>query len=183
MSISATGSFISQDTIDEWMQAHVSDAYSEMRTGMDVSGHRSDAESALNNIKAKLAAAKNNGGQTDGHLADDMQNALDQYGDVAGVKEVLGAMLSTVSDEHVVKATNDDVDARQDMPPIKLSGQQVDDWTNQISDVVDGLGRDDQLGMIHLNTLTSHINQAEQLATAIEDSRSKTLDAIINRIG
>ena len=183
MSITATTSFVSHDAIDAWMQAKVGDAYNEMGQGMDVSGHRGDAEKALNDIKAKLAAAKTNGGETDGHLYEDIQNVIDAYGDVSGVTKALGAMTPTVSDENVSSLTSGDGDAHHDLPPIKLSDKQIDDWTKQLGDVVDGLGKDDQLGMIHLNQLNSHINQTEQIASAITDSRNKTLDAIINRIG
>ncbi|MEO6603560.1 MAG: hypothetical protein ABIQ16_26995 [Polyangiaceae bacterium] len=183
MSISATHSFLSHDTIDAWMQARVGDAYAEMGAGMDVSGHRADAENALNAISAKLAAAKTNGGKTDGHLFEDIQNVMDAYGDVPGVAEALKAMIPTVSDEHVSSVQSGDNGNRSELPPIKLSDRQIDDWTKQVGDVVDGLGKADQLGMIHLNQLNSHINQTEQIASAITDSRNKTIDAIINRIG
>ncbi len=52
-----------------------------------------------------------------------------------------------------------------------------------MTDAVDGLSQDDHLGMLNLNQLNSHINQTEQIASALIDSRNKNLDSIINRIG
>ncbi len=43
--------------------------------------------------------------------------------------------------------------------------------------------KDDQLGLLKLNQLNSHINQTEQIASALIDSRNKSMDSIINRIG
>ena len=184
MSISTPStSYISHDTIDAWMQMKVGDAYSEMREGMDVSGSRADAEQALNGIKAKLAEAKNNGGKTDGNLSEEVTNVLQEFGAVPGVKEALNPILEVASDEHVSSTTGGGSGTTTALPPIKLSSAQVDAWTSAINDTVDALGKQDQLGMIHLNALNSHINQTEQLASALIDSRNKTTEAIINRIG
>ena len=44
-----------------WMQMKTSDAYSDIKDGMDTSGHRTDAEKALNGIKNQLLQLKTNG--------------------------------------------------------------------------------------------------------------------------
>ena len=48
---------------------------------------------------------------------------------------------------------------------------------------VDALGRDDQLELIQINSLSSAINQAAQLASNLLSSSNQTENAIIGNIG
>jgi len=202
MSISATGSsYISHDTIDAWMEMKLNDAYTDMRAGMDTSGHRTEAEKALNGIKNQLLQMK-----TDGKDASEvtaaMHQAIEQFGDeFPDVKKTLEGFVATL-DQRAADATKAaesptyettyDADGNPvyiEFPPthcpapVHLEDKEIETWTGSIGDAVDGLGKDDQLGLLNLNQLNSHINQTEQIASALVDSRNKSMDSIINRIG
>jgi len=202
MSISATSSsYISHDTIDAWMQSKTEEAYSDMRAGMDTSGHRTDAEKALNGIKNQLLQMKTNGKDAS-EVTDAVNEAIEQFGDeFPDVKEALAGLAETLNGR--AKDAHDAAEAPTQIPttddqsnttwtegppthcpkPVYASEKEIDAWTSGITDAVDGLGKDDQLGLLRLNQLNSHINQTEQIASALIDSRNKTMDSIINRIG
>jgi hypothetical protein len=202
MSISSTGSnYISPDTIDAWMAMKTEDAYGQMRAGMDTSGHRTDAEKALNGIKNQLLQMKTNGKDAS-EVTAAIHQAIDQFGDeFPDVKTTLEGMASTLdaradaaaqaaNSETVVESTDADGNpivfhfpATHQPGPVQLDSKEIDAWTSSIGDAVDGLGKDDQLGLLNLNQLDSHIKQTEQVGSALIDSRNKTLDSIINRIG
>ncbi len=81
MSISATGNnYISQDTIDAWMASKLDDAYADMRTGMDTSRHRVDAEKALNHVKSLFAQMKNDGTDAS-EVTAAVNDTIKQFGD------------------------------------------------------------------------------------------------------
>ncbi|MEI9941477.1 MAG: hypothetical protein WDO69_30015 [Pseudomonadota bacterium] len=202
MSIGATGSnYISHDSIDAWMEMKLDDAYGEMRAGMDTSGHRTDAEKALNGIKSQLLQSKTNGKDAS-EVTAAMHQAIDEFGDeFPDVKKALEGFVETLDKrsadafkaaESPTYTSGTDADGNQitvEVPPshspapVYIDTKEVDDWTTGIGNAVDGLGKDDQLGLLNLNQLNSHINQTEQIASALMDSRNKTLDSIINRIG
>ena len=199
MSINATGdSYISDATFDAWMETKLNDAYTDMRKGMDVSTQRGDAQKALNEIKNQLLQMKTNG--KDAHdVTAAMHAAIDKFSEAfPDVKKTLGEFADTLDrrgadaaaaaaaasaphfDQYgcwVVPLTPVSPD------PVKLDEKEIDNWTKAIGDTVDAFGKEDQLGLLSLNQLNSHINQTENIRSALSDSRNKTTDAIINRIG
>jgi hypothetical protein len=186
MSIAPTTNYMSHDFIDAWMESRTEQTYGDMRDAMDASGHRTDAEKALNDIKSDLANIKNNGGNTTTAFEDKVNEAISEYSDVPGFADSLRDLSQTLGDAHV-SSTNGTDDSTTVISGggdgIQLDGSKIDGWSTSISDCVDYLGKQDQLGTINLNQLNSQINQTENIASAIKDSRSKTAESIINRIG
>jgi len=199
MSISASGSnYISNANYDDWLQSKLEDAYGEIRQGMDVSGHRTDATKALNTIKNELLQMKTNGKDAS-EVTAAIHQAIEEFGEeFPDVKKALGEFADSLDQraKAAIDASNlptTEFDSSNDTvrvvppthipEPVKLSDKEIDDITNSIKDTVDGFGKDDQLGLIHLNQLNSRINQTENLFSSLSDSRNKTIDAIINRIG
>ncbi|MEI9954015.1 MAG: hypothetical protein WDO74_34815 [Pseudomonadota bacterium] len=201
MSISATSSnYISQDTIDTWMQTKLGDAYSDIRKGMDTSGHRTDAEKALNDIKNKLLQMKTNGKDAS-EVTAAMNKAIEQFSEeFPDVKKVLQGFADTLNQraadarqaaespqsgwethgEESVYVTHPPTHHPE---PVHIDEKEIDSWTTGITDAVDALSKEDQLGLLNLNQLNSHIGQTENIASALMDSRNKVIDGIINRIG
>ncbi len=66
--------------------------------------------------------------------------------------------------------------------PVKLTKEDSDTWTKEIGDTVDGLGKQDQLGLINIQEFNSQINQTKQIASALMDAADKAANAIISHI-
>jgi hypothetical protein len=201
MSISATN-YLSSSSIDAWMEQKTDALYGQMRESMDTSNRRADAENALNDIKAKLLAAKDSGGDA-ADVRAAINETLAEYKDVPEVAEALQPLAKTLTDKYAAAANQPASQplagyggggrgssySSQTVPPsltaapqVKLDGSQIDDMTKTIGDAVDGLGKQDQLGLINIQELNSEINQAKQIASALLDAASKSADAIISHI-
>jgi len=203
MSITATN-YLSSSSIDAWMEQKTDSLYGQMRDSMDTSNRRADAENALNDIKAKLLAAKDSGSDAD-EVRAAINNALAEYKDVPEVRETLQPLADTLTTKYqaAIDAAKGWVGtlpnngsgahgtynysqpshtAPHDPAPVKLSKDEVDDMTKTVGDAVDGLGKQDQLGLINIQELNSEINQAKQIASALLDASSKSADAIISHI-
>jgi hypothetical protein len=210
MSINATSSYMSNADILAWMETKTEGLYGHMRDAMDVANTRSDAESALDDVKAELQNAKNNGGDATA-VTQAINDALAKYKDVPEVAEVLQPMADKLNGEYA-KAAKDaataqataaalsntpnpggaagmvlqaEIDqANRDSKPraIKLDSNDVDNWAKQIGDKVDALGKQDQLGLIQIQEFNSQLNQAKQTASALMDAADKSSSNIINHI-
>ncbi|MEO7036672.1 MAG: hypothetical protein ABI548_22180 [Polyangiaceae bacterium] len=190
MSINATTNYMSASTIDQWMERKTEGLYGNMRGAMDESNTRADAEQALNDIKAKILNAQKDG--TDARdLQKEIADTMKQYGDIPEVTKTL-TPIETDLTKRIAKADgpqtygNDLASVTlQPTPgqiPVTLSKDDSDNWTKEIGDTVDGLGKQDQMGMINIQEFNSQINQAKQIASALLDAADKSANAIINHI-
>lgn len=68
-------------------------------------------------------------------------------------------------------------------PPLKVSSEDADRWSNKIKDKIDTLGKQDQLGMVHLQDLNGQLNRAKDVASALMASADKAADNIVSHIG
>jgi hypothetical protein len=186
MSISATTNYMSSETIEAWMEQKTEGLYGQMGDAMDVSNRRAAAEQEMTHIKGMLADAKNNSGDVTA-VNEEINNALDEYKDVPELVQTLGAVsqgLSLARDSTAApsKDTGGYIEASPASSVIKASSGQIDDWTKTIGDTVDGLGKQDQLGLINIQEFNSQINQAKQIASALMDASDKAANAIISHI-
>lgn len=205
MSINAAGSsnFISNEAILTWMQEKTDGIYGHLRDSMDTSNARAHAEDALNTIKAKIIETKNHGGDAS-EVRQVMKDALTEYKDIPEIGEVLGPLAKDLDakfdqadlDYKNNQAQADSYDAAgdadsqeyarqlRDIPhaTVTISSGQVDDWTKEISDKVEGLAKQDQLGLITIQEFNAQLNQARQTASALIDAADKSASSIINHI-
>jgi hypothetical protein len=205
MSISATSDYMSSASIEAWMEQKTSSLYQQMGDAMDSSNRRADAETALNDIKAKILATKDNGGNA-GDLQAEINTTLQEYKDLPEVTKVLQLLADKLAEQAAPPPASPAPSGTQSgwswswsgstsqvsaalraalQPPvaIKVSSDEADAWSKSIGDTVDGFSRQDQLGMINIQEFNSEINQAKQIASALMDSSSKTNDNIISHIG
>ena len=198
MSINASTNYMSSSSIEAWMETKTEDLYGSMRGAMDESNNRADAEQALNDIKAKIQNAQKDGTDATA-LQQEISDTLKQYQDVPELVKVL-----TPIEADLTTRTNAAVDAANQpahglwqtvnvitqttgpgtgVPaPVKLSQSDSDTWTKEIGDTVDGLGKQDQLGLINIQEFNSQINQTKQIASALLDAADKASNAIISHI-
>ncbi|MEP7053003.1 MAG: hypothetical protein ABJB12_21745 [Pseudomonadota bacterium] len=190
MSINASTNYMSSSSIEAWMEQKTEDLYGSMRGAMDTSNTRADAEQALNNIKAAILNAQKNG--TDAReLQTAIADTLKQYGDIPEVIKVL-TPIETDLTQRIAKADGPQtygkdfyqrtIQPKPGQIPVKLEKGDSDNWTQEINDTVDGLGKQDQLGMINIQEFNSQINQTKQIASALMDAADKAANAIISHI-
>ena len=202
MSINTSPSnYISNQEILTWMQEKTDGIYGHMRSEMDTSNQRARAEDALNDIKAKILELKTNGGNTD-DLRLAINDTLDQYPDIPEVAKVLQPFATDLNGRHELMLENQMKVAayqaqktttpnnaranapppRLDTSPVKLSSDQIENWTKDITAKVENLSKQDQLGLINLQEFNAQLNQAKQTASALMDAADKSANAIINHI-
>lgn len=204
MSINAASTnYMSNASIEAWMEQKTEDIYGKMRDAMDTSTHRADAENALNDVKSKFLEMKANGSN-----ADDVRALIDEAKKTVGVEfpeatKALEDLSSTLDSKYsaALKAaytpattvyestgsgnnmTGRTVPGHQGTPaPVILSKDELDAFSTKLGNVVDGMGKADQLGMINIQEFNAQLNQAKQTASALMDSADKSASAIINHI-
>jgi len=69
-----------------------------------------------------------------------------------------------------------------ELPPVKISKEDAERWTKKITDKVDTLGKQDQLGMIHLQEFNAQLNRTKDTASALMASADKAADNIVAHI-
>jgi hypothetical protein len=199
MSIYATsGNYISNASIQEWMETRTDALYGKMRDAMDASTERANAEDQLNDLKAQILELKTNGKDAS-ELRTEMHTVLDKYGaEFPEVGKALNDLATTLDDKYAaaLKAawvparasgahsnSSTVIPAHQGTPdPVKLNPDEIDNWSKQIGGVVDGLSKQDELGILNIQELNAEVNQAKQTASALMDAADKSANVIINHI-
>jgi hypothetical protein len=193
---SSSTNYMSNASILAWMETKTDAIYGRMRDAMDVSTRRGDAEDALNTVKAQLIDLKTNGGDT-AEVRQTMNEVLKDFKDVPEVTEVLQSLADKLNSLHgdhqfpeYARVAEGFVQGHLMLPaalapsagPVRISTEQVNDWSKAIEEKVDGMGKKDQLGMINIQEFNAQLNQAKQTASALMDSSNKSADAIISHI-
>ena len=212
MSIHASGSnFISNAAILVWMQEKTDGIYGHMREAMDTSNTRAGAEDALNTIKGKLGdlKAKN---ATPEEVQDLINQAMHDFPDVPEVAKVLGPYSDDLSAQvraatigvqgarwqlqaleaeasrsgsAIPSYTAARIAALREEAtpkPLSIGSDKADSWAKNIGTTVEGLGKQDQLGLINIQEFNAQLNQAKQTASALMDAADKAANSIINTI-
>jgi hypothetical protein len=197
MSINPTSNYMSNANIMEWMQEKTGDLYGNMATAMSSADRNSDAEAALNKIRGDIANTKVSG--NDGlAIRDEVNDALQKYGDIPGVADSLQSIANKLNGDYETSQWTTtavgvmDADGAfqqtgtattRTTPVVKISPDEVDSWTKSIDNTVSDLGKSDQLALINIQEMNSEINQAKQTASALMDSANKSSNDIISHIG
>jgi len=208
VTINTSGSnYMSNATIMEWMELKTENLYTKMRDAMDTSNNRVAAEDALNDIKGKIDDLKASG--ADAHeLRQMVSDTIAQYGEeFPEVGKVLQPIADELSDRYKpVPATHQQTSSNNlpgvrsgNVAPnsggsgtkpapltaprtVKISSEDAERWTKQISDNVDTLGKQDQLGMVHLQDFNAQLNRTKDMASALMASADKAADNIVAHI-
>ncbi|HTA92161.1 MAG TPA: hypothetical protein VK745_21425 [Polyangiaceae bacterium] len=209
MSISATSNYMSNTDILAWMETKTDGLYGQLRDEMNGADTSSDAEAALDKIKADLANTKTDGNNS-AVIHDEVNDALTRYKDVPGVADVLqpiadklndqygtsdpvnvmpgpmsisGAIVSTSINSAYAQA-HPNVSLAQEIGPkqFAIASDDVDAWTKNIDGTLTNLGSKDQLSLIDIQEVNSELNQAKQTASALMDAADKSATAIIEHI-
>ncbi len=203
MSINASTNYMSSSSIEAWMETKTEDLYGSMRSAMGESNNRANAEQALNEIKADILNLQQNGGDVT-ELQKKLNDTLEQYKDVPELVTVLQPIANNINDRMGAaslaaaspptltvqaynrssgSATTISLPAPAANPqPVTIDKPTSDNWSSEIGNTVDGLGKQDQLGLINIQEFNSQINQTKQIASALMDAADKAANAIISHI-
>jgi hypothetical protein len=138
-----------------------------------------------------ILEAKTNGGDPK-QVQEEIQAALHEYKDCPELTQTLQPLADQLTSMYkaaqppprpLVSTSGRSSAPPPNPPPAKISSDQVDAWSKVIGDTVDGLGKQDQLGLINIQELNSQINQAKQVASALLDATDKSANSIISHIG
>lgn len=165
--------YISDDNLLLWLAEKQNGLYGDLRELMDTSKARSKLMEDLSHIKERLDRQES----APEDLRAEMELLLSSYAGSpfeAELEELFRPML----DELEIALT-----LERGYSPVPLSDQQAEDFSKTIESKIDALGRDDQLALIQIQSLTSDINQAAQLASNLLSSSNQTENTIVGNIG
>ncbi len=190
MSISPTTSYVSNDSIIAWMETKTSGEYASLSDSMDLANTRADQEQTLNDIKELIVSSKTNGGDAK-DLRAAVSDALQKYEDDPEMTKALQPISDSIekaysdaegSSSTTSTSTSGDTSNNAITTTVTINDDQRKAWGDDIDAALDPMGKQDQLGMIDIQQMTSEINQAKQIASAILDSADSAAKAIINHI-
>lgn len=96
------------------------------------------------------------------------------------------AQLPNLSGRDYEKASNEIAALKEKQgtppPPLTISDDKIDGWSDAIKSEVDGLGKADQLSLVNIQEYNAQLNQAKQTASALMDAADKSANAIISHI-
>jgi hypothetical protein len=168
--------YVSDENLMLWLAEKQSGLYADLQDRMDLSGQRNKIMEDLSHIRERIE-----GGDISPEQAHaEMTAIIESYRGTpfeSGLEELFRPMLDRIEEalsssngfEHL-KDIFDGVDA------VKALG-------DSIKSKVDALGHDDQLELVRIQSLSSDINQASQLASNLMASSNQAANAILGNIG
>ena len=163
--------YISDENLLVWLAQKQDGLYGELRDHMDTSRARSKLMADLNHLKGALDEGMNSD-----EAKAEMEQMLEQY---AGTP--FEAELNEIFAEPLAHLQNlSDVDrAGAEF----FSDSFLERLSTSIQSKVEELGRDDQLELIEIQSLTADIREASQLASNLVASSSQAANTIVGNIG
>jgi hypothetical protein len=150
--------FISDENLLLWLAQKQDGLYGELRDNMDMSRERSKLMEDLAHLQAGITG----GSITRDNIAEELRPLLDAYaGTPLGreLEETFGPMLATLAE-----------------------GGEPGSFQDTIQGTIDALGRDDQLALIEIQSLTADIREAAQLASNLLSSSNQAASSIVGNI-
>jgi hypothetical protein len=169
--------YISDENLLLWLAEKQDGLYADLHERMDLSRDRSKLMEDLSHIKERIEA----GNLTPQQAYDEVTALLQSYeGSPFGpaLEALFGPLLDDLGR---ALPTSDGVFAEAAALPLSI--EQAKEIADSIKSHVDALGRDDQLALIEIQSLTADINQAAQLASNLLSSSNQTQNAILGNIG
>ena len=164
--------YISDDNLLLWLAEKQDGLYADLRDEMDLSRARNKIIEDLSYIKARAE----DGELSPRELHAEMTALFDAYRGTPlepVLQEVLGEEVAELGAALQTDSTSD----------FLRSVIEAWDLPERIQSKIDSLGKDDQLALIRINSLSSDINQAAQLASNLLSSSNQTANGIVGNIG
>jgi hypothetical protein len=167
--IARESNYISDESLLLWLAEKTGDKYGELHDAMDVSRRRSKLIEDLSHIKTMADR-----GATQEEVAAELTKLLEAYRGTEFEQELYefaAPLIAGAMPERLQEA----IESFADVSNEHLS--------QALQSKIDALGRDDQLALIQIQSLTADIREAQQLASNLMSSSSQAANAIIGNIG
>jgi hypothetical protein len=164
--------YISDENLLLWLADKQDGLYADLRDRMDSSRARSKAMEDLAHIKQRVER----GEMSPAELHAEITALIESYRGTPlepALEEIFGPKLEELG--RALQESSMVGGARQIIDAAALSAA--------IQSKIDALGRDDELALIEIQSLTADINQAAQLASNLLSSSNQTANAILGNIG
>jgi hypothetical protein len=161
--------FISDESLLLWLAQKQDGLYGDLRDHMDMSRERSKLILDLSHLKENIDS-----GQSPEQIREQVEQILQSYGDTPYADDLEKLFQSFFGAF--------EIDAELRMPVISMADKETADLSAAIQSTVDSLGRDDQLELIQIQSLTADIREAGQLASNLLSSSNQTANAIVGNI-
>jgi hypothetical protein len=167
--------YISDDGMLAWLAAKQEGLYGELRDRMDTSEARSKLIEDLTNLKTYLGSEQ-----------------VSKEGMATRIAALLQAYEGTPFEAEIEELLKPPIEAAGSsiaaveygaVDELNISKKGRENLSQAIEGKTDALGRNDQLELIRINSLSSDINQAAQLASNLLSSSNQTANTIVGNIG
>ena len=149
----------------------------EMTEAMRIADLRSQMAGDLADIKAHLEHANGNLEEMP-DVAKELQAFMDKYEGEPALDDVTSTV-GNVRDDVCLRVSNA-AKAGEDI--VAYQPDEIEWFTNDISEKLDAAGTNDQLAMIHIKQLNDNINNSSGMVSGIIESRQNSTASIINNI-
>lgn len=166
--VAPESNYMSDEAMLLWLAEKTDGKYGELRDAMDTSRRRSKLIEDLAYIK-NLA----DGGATQAEVAAELTKLVDAYRGTEFEQE-LYEFAAPLVEGALPEPIETAVDSFAE-----ISNEQ---FSQALESKIDALGRDDQLALIQIQSLTADIREAQQLASNLMSSSSQAANAIVGNI-
>jgi hypothetical protein len=186
--------YISDENLLVWLAQKQDGLYGELRDHMDMSRARSKLMADLSNLKTELDAgiepeeakaeietllASYAGTEFEAELTELFAGPLAQYAGTEPEAETAEVFGVSVGLENPMGMQDTEALVREHVTLPALTEQ----LSSSIQNKIDQLGRDDQLELIQIQSLTADIREASQLASNLVASANQASNTIVGNIG
>jgi hypothetical protein len=174
--IDASGRCFNNGELMLWLAEHMGKVGEEIRNEMCNAEERVEAMNDMSDLKTAL-----NDYLQGNHPEDlaEIEAFLAKHADNPFLKDVVGLLTEASS---ALKSAINEEDAKFLPGWVAKVNQTIPAAIGAMQSKIDGLAKDDQLGMIRLQDATSRSNQAMQMASSVMASRNGAALAVIGNI-
>jgi hypothetical protein len=166
--------YLSDEALLLWLAEKTDGKYGELRDAMDTSRRRSKLIEDLSHVKNMIDR-----GATNEEVALELTSLLEAYRGTEFEQELYEFAAPLVNDQ---LATLTWAEFMAALDTYGFEHFDKDHLAEAFQSKIDALGRDDQLALITIQSLTADIREAQQLASNLMSSSSQAANAIIGNI-
>jgi hypothetical protein len=171
--VAPESNYVSDESLLLWLAEKTDGQYGELRDAMDTSRRRSKLIEDLGHVKTMADR-----GASNEEIALELAALFEAYRGTEFEQELYEFAAPLVNDE-LAKNLGESTSALLTGGMKPLSNEQL---SEVLQNKMDALGRDDQLALVTIQSLTADIREAQQLASNLMSSSSQASNAIIGNI-
>lgn len=166
--------YVSDESLLLWLAEKTEGKYGELRDAMDTSRRRSKLMEDLGHIKSMVDR-----GASNEEIAHELANLLEAYRGTELEHELYAFAAPLVNEDLALQTTSEIIAS---FFAGGLNPMTDEELAEVFQNKIDALGRDDQLALVTIQSLTADIREAQQLASNLMSSTNQAANAIIGNI-